>query len=182
VPILICIPFKFMGKPYYASRRAELEADLTPEQRRRVSFITSDTAEDLIQRYSFGDRWPSSGLLTIWHFVHAPPQPPQPPPQQPPQPPTRAGPPSPPLLLLGFDFFKEIDGKIHYMEDDCKARHRAPTRTRTRTRTSARTPTRTPAPRQPLTLTFNPSRPTTTPPKRSAAAGTCARRATWPSS
>lgn len=109
VPILICIPFKFMGKPYYASRRAELEADLTPEQRRRVRFITSDTAEDLIQRYSFGDRWPSSGLLTIWHFVHAP----------------RAQQPSPPLLLLGFDFFKEIDGKIHYMEDDCKANHHA---------------------------------------------------------
>ena len=108
VPILICIPFKFMGKPYYASRRAEVEADLTPEQMRRVRFIASDTAEDLIQQYSFGDRWPSSGLLTIWHFLHAPQQPPP-----------------PPLLLLGFDFFKEIDGKIHYMEDECKANHHA---------------------------------------------------------
>ena len=68
VPILICIPFKFMGKPYYASRRAEVEADLTPEQMRRVRFIASDTAEDLIQQYSFGDSWPSSGLLTIWTF------------------------------------------------------------------------------------------------------------------
>ena len=46
-----------------------------------------------------------AGLLTIWHFVHTQPQ----------QPP----------LLLGFDFFKEIDGKIHYMEDNCKANHHA---------------------------------------------------------
>ena len=127
VPILICIPFKFMGKPYYASRRAEVEADLTPEQMRRVRFVASDTAEDLIQQYSFGDRWPSSGLLTIWHFLHAP-QPPPPPQQssQPPQqPPQQLQPPPPPLLLLGFDFFKEIDGKIHYMEDECKANHHA---------------------------------------------------------
>ena len=139
-----------------------MEADLTPEQLRRVTFVPAGVAEDLILQYEFGDRWPSSGLITIWHFLQEHPQ------MQ--------------LALHGFDFFKEIDGKIHYMEDDCKARHRLPTRTRTRTRTSARTPTRTPAPRQPLTLTFNPSRPTTTPPKRSAAAGTCARRATWPSS
>ena len=62
--------------------------------------------------------------------MHA--QPPQPPPpqspQQPPQPPPplQPQPPQPPPpLLLGFDFFKEIDGKIHYMEDDCKANHHA---------------------------------------------------------
>ena len=61
-------------------------------------------------------------MLTIWHFVHAPPPQQQ---QQQPPPPPRAQQPSPPLLLLGFDFFKEIDGKIHYMEDDCKANHHA---------------------------------------------------------
>ena len=29
------------------------------------------------------------------------------------------------VLLHGFDFFKEIDGKIHYMEDTHKANHHA---------------------------------------------------------
>ena len=100
-----------------------MEADLTPEQMRRVRFIAADTAEDLIRQYNFGDRWPSSGLLTIWHFVHASPPPPPPPPQSQQQ--QQQQQPPPPLLLLGFDFFKAIDGKIHYMEDDCKANHHA---------------------------------------------------------
>jgi hypothetical protein len=104
-PILICIPFKFMGKPYYHERRAEVEADLTPEQLRRVTFVPAGVAEDLILQYEFGDRWPSSGLITIWHFLQEHPQ------MQ--------------LALHGFDFFKEIDGKIHYMEDNCKANHHA---------------------------------------------------------
>lgn len=30
-----------------------------------------------------------------------------------------------PVRLHGFDFFKEIDGKIHYMEDTHKANHHA---------------------------------------------------------
>ena len=29
------------------------------------------------------------------------------------------------VFLHGFDFFKEIDGKIHYMEDTHKANHHA---------------------------------------------------------
>ena len=31
----------------------------------------------------------------------------------------------PRVFLHGFDFFKEIDGKIHYMEDTHKANHHA---------------------------------------------------------
>ena len=31
----------------------------------------------------------------------------------------------PKVFLHGFDFFKEIDGKIHYMEDTHKANHHA---------------------------------------------------------
>lgn len=104
-PVLICIPYRFMGKPYYHERRAEVEAELTPEQLKRVSFVPADVAKDLIEQYEFGDRWPSSGLITIWHFRHEYPQ------LQ--------------LMLHGFDFFKEIDGKIHYMEDNCKANHHA---------------------------------------------------------
>jgi len=104
-PVLICVPFKFMGKPYYHERRAEVEAELTAEQLRRVTFVPADIARNLIEQYEFGDRWPSSGLITIWYFLHECPD------QQ--------------LMLHGFDFFKEIDGKIHYMEDNCKANHHA---------------------------------------------------------
>tara|TARA_B110001452_G_C15154255_1_gene401673 strand:+ start:158 stop:481 length:324 start_codon:yes stop_codon:yes gene_type:complete len=86
-------------------RRTQVEAELTPEQLKRVSFVPADVAKDLIEQYEFGDRWPSSGLITIWHFRHEYPQ------LQ--------------LMLHGFDFFKEIDGKIHYMEDNCKANHHA---------------------------------------------------------
>ena len=67
-----------------------------------------------------------SGLLTIWHLVQPQLHLPQPKPQQQPleSPQTPQAPPPPPLLL-GFDFFREIDGKIHYMEDNCKANHHA---------------------------------------------------------
>ena len=100
-PVLVAIPYMFMGKPYYHQRRKELEQQMTPEQLGRVTFVSPDVAADLIERHPFGDRWPSSGLLTIWHMLAEHPQ----------------------LYLHGFDFFREIDGKIHYMEDNHKANH-----------------------------------------------------------
>eukprot|EP00966_Prymnesium_polylepis_P001870 42844-Prymnesium_polylepis.1 len=36
LPVLCAIPFRFMGKPYYAARRGEVEKELTPAQRKRV--------------------------------------------------------------------------------------------------------------------------------------------------
>lgn len=115
-PVVCAVPYMFMGKPYYAARRAEVEAQLSPAQRKRVTFISMETGEpqasrclggswaelrlfaarDVIEGRKFGDRWPSSGLLTIAHMlgdkeekrVH----------------------------IHGFDFFQQIDGKIHYME------------------------------------------------------------------
>ena len=58
-----------------------------------------------------------------WHRTSGPPTAAGRAPRARPPPPLQ--PPPPPLLLLGFDFFKEIDGKIHYMEDECKANHHA---------------------------------------------------------
>mmetsp|Transcript_54346 Transcript_54346/g.90176 ORF Transcript_54346/g.90176 Transcript_54346/m.90176 type:complete len:331 (+) Transcript_54346:106-1098(+) len=101
MPVLIAIPWYFMGKPYYEERRAQVYQDLTEEQRHRVTFISGDVASDIVTRYDFGDRWPSSGLIAIWHCLQTFPE----------------------LMLHGFDFFKEIDGKIHYMEDSHKANH-----------------------------------------------------------
>jgi len=108
MPVLIAIPWRFMGKDYYETRRADLEAELKaalPEVYKRVTFIAGEVGKDLIGNYEFGDRWPSSGLLTIWSFLHG---------KTPPE-----------LYLHGFDFFKQIDGKIHYMEDTHKANHDA---------------------------------------------------------
>jgi len=105
LPVLCAIPYRFMGKPYYATRRAEVEAQLTPSQRKRVTFISMETAQDLIEGRNFGDRWPSSGLLTIMHVLAAHEQ-------------DR-------IHVHGFDFFKKIDGKIHYMEDSHTANHHA---------------------------------------------------------
>ena len=128
LPVLCAIPFRFMGKPYYAARRGEVEKELTPAQRKRVTFISLETgalcpnqrhepsssacppsfdqaeslalvlraARNLIEGRNFGDRWPSSGLLTIMHMLEAQSH--------------------EHVFVHGFDFFKEIDGKIHYME------------------------------------------------------------------
>jgi len=113
-PVLIAIPFRFMGKPYYAERRAELEGELKawltqierPGDLGRIQFVPASVAEALIQPPNhFGDRWPSSGLITISHMLNFEQQ--------------------PKVHLHGFDFFKEIDGKIHYMEDAHKANHHA---------------------------------------------------------
>jgi len=71
LPVLCAIPFRFMGKPYYAARRGEVEKELTPAQRKRVTFISLETARNLIGGRNFGDRWPSSGLLTIMHMLEA---------------------------------------------------------------------------------------------------------------
>ena len=103
LPVLVAIPFKFMGKPYYHARRAELEEQLTAAQLSRITFVKADLAREIIEKYHFGDRWPSSGVITIWHILRAQPR----------------------VHLHGFDFFKEIDGKIHYMEDTHKANHHA---------------------------------------------------------
>mmetsp|Transcript_74857 Transcript_74857/g.206457 ORF Transcript_74857/g.206457 Transcript_74857/m.206457 type:complete len:223 (+) Transcript_74857:116-784(+) len=43
LPVLCAIPFRFMGKPYYAARRGEVEKELTPAQRKRVTFISLET-------------------------------------------------------------------------------------------------------------------------------------------
>jgi len=105
LPVLCAIPFRFMGKPYYAARRGEVEKELTPAQRKRVTFISLETARNLIEGRNFGDRWPSSGLLTIMHMLEAQSH--------------------EHVFVHGFDFFKEIDGKIHYMEDTHTANHHA---------------------------------------------------------
>lgn len=107
LPTLIAVPWKFMGKPYYHERRKEVERDLTDEQRARCSFVPAECVERLVRENSFGDRWPSSGLITIVHMLSLGEQ---------------AG---TKVHLHGFDFFKEIDGKIHYMEDTHKANHHA---------------------------------------------------------
>jgi len=104
MPVLIAIPYNFMGKPYYHKRRAELEAELTPEQLARATFVPEEVVKDLISTGRFGDRWPSSGLITIMYTLSTGLQKPH---------------------LHGFDFFKEIDGKIHYMEDTHTANHHA---------------------------------------------------------
>ena len=176
-PVLIAIPFRFMGKPYYAERRAEVRGRTrTPAQRvhdaprrtaahrgappgvaaphrhayqravtaspclglrrlapdcahaqraasradgaqfawalacaqlegelkawltqierpgdlGRIQFVPASVAEALIQPPNhFGDRWPSSGLITISHMLNFEQQ--------------------PKVHLHGFDFFKEID-------------------------------------------------------------------------
>ena len=41
------------------------------------------------------------------------------------------------VFLHGFDFFKEIDGKIHYMEDTHKANHHAQVSHRSSTKAAA---------------------------------------------
>ena len=43
LPVLCAIPYRFMGKPYYQARKAEVEKELTPAQRKRVSFISMET-------------------------------------------------------------------------------------------------------------------------------------------
>ena len=85
-------------------RRAELEEQLTPAQLSRCSFVPAPVVKRLIEENTFGDRWPSSGLITIVYLL---------------------GLKVKCLHLHGFDFFKEIDGKIHYMEDTHKANHHA---------------------------------------------------------
>ena len=105
IPTIIAVPYYFMGKPYYKQRRAEVEADLTPEQLERCSFVPMQVVQELVESNHFGDRWPSSGLITIVHMLNS-------------QSISR-------VHLHGFDFFKEIDGKIHYMEDTHKANHHA---------------------------------------------------------
>ena len=86
LPVLVAIPFKFMGKPYYHARRAELEEQLTAAQLSRITFVKADLAREIIEKYHFGDRWPSSGVITIWHILRAQPR----------------------VHLHGFDFFKQI--------------------------------------------------------------------------
>ena len=53
----------------YANRRAELEAELTAEQLRNATFVPAEVVKQLIETNSFGDRWPSSGLITIMHMI-----------------------------------------------------------------------------------------------------------------
>ena len=95
VPVLIAIPYKFMGKPYYRERRAELEQELRPEVLARCTFVPEETVRQLIEENRFGDRWPSSGLICIIHMLS-----------------TRehmsSDVPLGKLHLHGFDFFKEI--------------------------------------------------------------------------
>ena len=96
----------FLSPPRsYHERRAELEAELSAAQRARCTFVPAEIVKHLIEENSFGDRWPSSGLITIMHML--------------------SHPATSRVFLHGFDFFKEIDGKIHYMEDTHKANHHA---------------------------------------------------------
>ena len=75
-----------MGKPYYHERRAEVEKELTAEQRERCNFVPVEVVQRLIEENHFGDRWPSSGLITIVHMLNRVER----------------------IHLHGFDFFKEI--------------------------------------------------------------------------
>jgi hypothetical protein len=86
IPTLIAVPYRFMGKPYYHERRAEVERDLTPEQRQRCTFVPVEVVQRLVDENHFGDRWPSSGLITISYMLNSVPR----------------------VHLHGFDFFKEI--------------------------------------------------------------------------
>ena len=87
LPTIIAVPYKFMGKPYYHERRAEVDRDLTEEQRERVTFVPAQDVQRLIEENHFGDRWPSSGLITIVYLLNLG---------------------KPKIHLHGFDFFKEI--------------------------------------------------------------------------
>ena len=86
MPVMVAIPFNFMGKPYYHTRRAELESELTTEQLERCTFVPAEVAHSIIEGNRFGDRWPSSGLIAIVHLLGS----------------------SPKLHIHGFDFFKQI--------------------------------------------------------------------------
>jgi len=126
LPVLVAIPHFFMGQPYYHKRKAELEQELKAgglDQRKRCHFVPEDVVEELIRGRNFGDRWPSSGLITIWHMLHNSPAHPDKAFQQAPMEVAGGAPRRP--HLHGFDFFKEIDGKIHYMEDTHTANHHA---------------------------------------------------------
>lgn len=92
LPVLVAVPYRFMGKPYYHERRAELETELSASQLSRVTFVPCELVRQLVDENRFGDRWPSSGLITIVHMLAAAQQ---------------AGG-AKKLYLHGFDFFKEI--------------------------------------------------------------------------
>jgi hypothetical protein len=95
------------GARSYTERRKELTAELTDVQLSRITFVPEEVVKTLIDPpNNFGDRWPSSGLITITHAIANARDFGQ-------------------VYLHGFDFFKEIDGKIHYMEDTHKANHHA---------------------------------------------------------
>ena len=96
LPVLVAIPFKFMGKPYYHARRAELEEQLTAAQLAFLTFVKADLAREIIEKYHFGDRWPSSGVITIWHILRAQPR-----------------------HLHGFDFFKQIVRRARAILSPC---------------------------------------------------------------
>ena len=87
IPTIIAIPYKFMGKPYYHERRAEVTAELSEELKARVTFVPAQDVQRLIEENHFGDRWPSSGLITIIYMLNLG---------------------KPRVHLHGFDFFKEI--------------------------------------------------------------------------
>ena len=89
VPVLCAIPYRFMGKPYYHERRAELEAELPPAMLSRITFVPAETVQRMVEENRFGDRWPSSGLITIVHMLMAKDK----------------------VYLHGFDFFKEIGAR-----------------------------------------------------------------------
>ena len=85
-------------------RVRQLKAMLTPEQLRRCTFVPEAVPYSLMRKHRFGRKWPSSGLLMIWHALAHPST-------------------FDRVHLHGFDFFKKIDGKIHYMEDSHKSDH-----------------------------------------------------------
>ena len=87
VPTIIAVPYKFMGKPYYHERRAEVDKELSEELRARCTFVPAEDVQRLIEENHFGDRWPSSGLITIVYLLNQG---------------------KPRVHLHGFDFFKEI--------------------------------------------------------------------------
>ena len=91
LPVLIAVPFKFMGKPYYLERRAEVEAELTAEQKTRCTFVPLETVKAMVEENHFGERWPSSGLICIVHLLSSLSK----------------------VSLHGFDFFKEIGELPH---------------------------------------------------------------------
>jgi len=135
VPVLVAIPYFSKGRRYYERRRKQLEEELErkfPKLAPAIRFIPVHDAKDIVDKYRFGVRWPSTGLLAIWHLLRG---------LEGERPMVQDMPVGDlweegaslacgqsltarnSLFLHGFDFFHKINGRIHYMEDRLHSDH-----------------------------------------------------------